>query len=94
MFIALFYPNDSREVLLNTDHISTIEVVMGTTGPQYGNESSRIFRTTVDGKHSTSKERRHLYELTVANQKYIVDSHDNNAVTKALDKIYEEAIRG
>ena len=92
--MRFFYPNDSRQILLNTDHISTIEVGMGTPGPQYGKESSRIFRTTVDGKHSESKEKRTLYQLTVANQIYVVDSNDNNAVTKALDDIYEKAVKG
>jgi hypothetical protein len=88
MFIRIIRPNEDKELLLNVDHISKIEVEY--VVPGNGNE---YWHTSVkDGMQNPAAKR--WYKVYVAGEVLQVLGDSSDRVKDVIESIYNAALKG
>ncbi len=89
-FIRLIRESERKEILLNTDNISKIEV-------QYAVPSRKTGDTMLHGvtlhEGATNPEAIRLYKVFFGNETYLLHSIPNDPVVRVIQDIYDRAIR-
>jgi hypothetical protein len=88
MFIRVFRPNSNKEILINTSAIWKIEVTNGVPGPNMNAFAAR----PDEGADNPSAVR--VYKVFAGDEAFAVTANPNDPVTKVLDQIYKNAVRG
>lgn len=88
MFIRLFRQSENKEMLLNVDHISKIEVEYGIPS-----DGGNCWSTSLDqGIRDPGTVR--FYRVHVAGEVILLQSNPNDRVIKVIEDIYKKAIKG
>jgi hypothetical protein len=86
MFILVVH--DDKEILVNTDHISRIEI----TYPEHDPKTGKKFATRLNyGRENLNAVRR--YKVFFGNEAIVVPAGDH-PLHKAVEDIYKKAIKG
>jgi hypothetical protein len=91
MYILIFSGDEregKKEVLVNIDHISKIEVEYGAPG-----DDGSFWRTSVKHGH-TDPETRRVYRLYVDGEVYALPANPGDPVMKVIEEIYNSAAKG
>ena len=87
MFIRIFRPKERKEMLINVDHISTIEI-------EYGEPSNdgNYWRTSLE-EGLNNPEALRFYRVHVAGEELLLVSDPDDPVVKVFEDIYKAAIK-
>ena len=88
MFIRIFRPKERKELLLNVNLISTIEVEYGVpTG------DGNLWRTSLE-EGLANPEAIRVYRVHVAGEELVLAANPDDPVIKVFENIYKDAIKG
>ncbi len=88
MFIRIFRPKEDKELLLNVNHISKIEVEYAVPSND-GNYSSISLKQGLKNPEAVR-----FYRVHVAGEVLLLESNPDDPVMKVLEEIYKAAIKG
>ena len=88
MFIRIFRPSEGKEILVNVDHVSKIEVEYAVPG-----NDGKYFSTTLEAGLN-SPEAVRFYRVHVGGETLLLAANPNDPVVKVFDEIYKKAIKG
>lgn len=88
MFFRVFRTSENKEMLLNVDHISKIEVEYGIPS-----DGGNCWSTSLDQGIRDPGTVRH-YRVHVAGEVILLRSNSDDPVIKMIEDIYKKAIKG
>jgi len=83
MFIRLVRPEECREFLVNINHISLFEILYSRNGHQI---NAKVAAEDPDAER--------VFKFSVGGEVFHVPSDPNDPVTKVLDELYKNAVKG
>lgn len=87
MYVRIYRRNDDRELLLNVDHVSKIEV--GYSVP--GDKGDYWCTTVADGQ--TDPSARKIYTVFVGGESYTLSANPDDPVMQVIEGIYKSAVK-
>lgn len=88
MFIRIFRPQDRKEILVNVNHVSKIEIEYAVPGGD-GN----YWRTSLE-QGLTNPEAVRFYRVFVAGEELLLAADPDDPVMKVFEDIYKNAVKG
>ena len=88
MFIRIFRRSDDKEILLNVNLISKIEIEYGFPG-----NDGNYWETSLD-QGAANPEAVRFYKVHVAGEVLLLGANPDDPVMKVFEEIYKNAIKG
>ncbi|MFN5909180.1 MAG: hypothetical protein ACK5A3_24270 [Planctomyces sp.] len=88
MFIRLFQPRERKEILVNVNHVSKIEIEYAVPG-----NDGNYWLTSLDHGISNPDAVR-FYRVFVAGEEILLPSNPNDSVVRVFEEIYKNSIKG
>ena len=88
MFVRIYRPNERKEVLVNVNHISKLEVEYAVKGEDGDYHSLDAKRGLADPGAAR------FFRFEVSGEEFLLQADPNDPVMKVFDEIYKSAIKG
>jgi hypothetical protein len=88
MFIRIYQPREDKEMLLNVNHISKIEVEYAVDRGD-GNYQKTLIEQGLQDPDAVR-----FYRVFVAGEEVLLLGDPNDPVMKVIDEIYKNAVKG
>jgi hypothetical protein len=88
VFIRIFRPHERKELLVNVNHVSKIEVEYAVPG-----NDGNYWRTSLD-QGLTNPEAVRFYRVFVTGEQLLLAANPDDPVIKVFEDIYKGAVKG